>query len=123
MSTSTGFTVAALGDIRMSGYRDAFRASIDEPARFWAEQATAIDWYRPPTQVLDATNPPFYRWFPDGELNTCHNALDRQRRRRPRRPHGVDLRQPGHRDKAQLQLRRAARRGWQGSPACWRGSG
>src|SRR5882762_124705 len=77
MSTSTGFTVAALGDIRMSGYRDAFRASIDEPARFWAEQATAIDWYRPPTQVLDATNPPFYRWFPDGELNTCHNALDR----------------------------------------------
>ena len=61
----------------MSGYRDAFRASIDEPARFWAEQATAIDWYRPPTQVLDATNPPFYRWFPDGELNTCHNALDR----------------------------------------------
>jgi len=61
----------------MSGYRDAFRASIDEPERFWAEQATAIDWYRPPTQVLDATNPPFYRWFPDGELNTCHNALDR----------------------------------------------
>ena len=61
----------------MSGYRDTFRASIDEPERFWAEQATAIDWYRPPTQVLDATNPPFYRWFPDGELNTCHNALDR----------------------------------------------
>ncbi|HEX4246665.1 MAG TPA: propionyl-CoA synthetase [Pseudonocardia sp.] len=61
----------------MSGYRDTFRASIEEPERFWAEQATAIDWYRPPTQVLDATNPPFYRWFPDGELNTCHNALDR----------------------------------------------
>jgi propionyl-CoA synthetase len=61
----------------MSGYRDTFRASIDEPERFWAEQATAIDWYRAPTQVLDATNPPFYRWFPDGELNTCHNALDR----------------------------------------------
>src|SRR5882757_3208009 len=61
----------------MSGYRDTFRASIDEPERFWAEQATAIDWHRPPTQVLDATNPPFYRWFPDGELNTCYNALDR----------------------------------------------
>ncbi|MDT7672646.1 MAG: propionyl-CoA synthetase, partial [Pseudonocardiales bacterium] len=42
-----------------------------------AEQATAIDWYRAPTQVLDSSNPPFYRWFPDGELNTCHNALDR----------------------------------------------
>ncbi|MDT7682145.1 MAG: propionyl-CoA synthetase [Pseudonocardiales bacterium] len=61
----------------MSGYRDTFRTSIDDPERFWAEQATAIDWYRPPTQVLDSSNPPFYRWFPDGELNTCHNALDR----------------------------------------------
>ena len=29
------------------------------------------------TQILDDTNPPFYRWFPDGELNTCANALDR----------------------------------------------
>ncbi|MDT7655652.1 MAG: propionyl-CoA synthetase [Pseudonocardiales bacterium] len=61
----------------MSGYRDTFRTSIDDPERFWAEQATAIDWYRAPTQVLDSSNPPFYRWFPDGELNTCHNALDR----------------------------------------------
>src|SRR3712207_7856715 len=26
---------------------------------------------------LDAGNPPFYRWFPDAELNTCANALDR----------------------------------------------
>ncbi|MDT7606960.1 MAG: propionyl-CoA synthetase, partial [Pseudonocardiales bacterium] len=57
----------------MSVYRDTFRTSIDDPERFWAEQATAIDWYRPPTQVLDSANPPFYRWFPDGELNTCHN--------------------------------------------------
>jgi propionyl-CoA synthetase len=30
-----------------------------------------------PTQALDATNAPLYRWFPDGELNTCYNALDR----------------------------------------------
>ena len=28
-------------------------------------------------QMLDDSNPPFYRWFPDGELNTCANALDR----------------------------------------------
>jgi propionyl-CoA synthetase len=27
--------------------------------------------------VLDDDNPPFYRWFPDGQLNTCANALDR----------------------------------------------
>jgi propionyl-CoA synthetase len=61
----------------MSGYRDLFRASIDEPEKFWAEAAHAVDWIREPTRVLDDTNPPFYRWFPDGELNTCANALDR----------------------------------------------
>jgi propionyl-CoA synthetase len=61
----------------MSGYQDTFRASIDDPERFWAEAATAIDWHRAPTRILDDSNPPFYRWFPDGELNTCHNALDR----------------------------------------------
>jgi propionyl-CoA synthetase len=27
--------------------------------------------------VVDLSNPPFTRWFPDGKLNTCHNALDR----------------------------------------------
>ena len=27
--------------------------------------------------MLDASNPPFYRWFVGGEMNTCYNALDR----------------------------------------------
>lgn len=61
----------------MSGFRDLFTASIDEPEKFWAEAAQAVTWTREPTRVLDDTNPPFYRWFPDGELNTCANALDR----------------------------------------------
>ena len=30
---------------------------------------------REPTEVLDASNPPFYRWFADGVMNTCFNAL------------------------------------------------
>jgi propionyl-CoA synthetase len=36
-----------------------------------------VTWTRAPQEVLDDSNPPFYRWFPDGELNTCANALDR----------------------------------------------
>jgi len=36
-----------------------------------------VDWYRPWDRVLDGSRPPFYRWFPGGVLNTCHNALDR----------------------------------------------
>ena len=58
-------------------YADAFNRSITDPEGFWAEAAEAVDWTRPPLQVLDAKNPPLYRWFPDGELNTCYNALDR----------------------------------------------
>jgi len=58
-------------------YEDIFRASVEDPEAFWLGAAADIDWVRPPTKALDGTNPPFYRWFPDGELNVCHNALDR----------------------------------------------
>jgi propionyl-CoA synthetase len=61
----------------MGGYRDLFNASIADPAAFWADAARAVTWTREPQRVLDDSNPPFYRWFPDGELNTCANALDR----------------------------------------------
>ncbi|MGZ6780623.1 MAG: acetyl-coenzyme A synthetase N-terminal domain-containing protein, partial [Mycobacterium sp.] len=61
----------------MAGYRELFQASIDDPEGFWAEAAQAVSWTREPRRVLDDSNPPFYRWFPDGELNTCANALDR----------------------------------------------
>ena len=58
-------------------YRALHARSLDDPEGFWLEQAKAIDWTRPPTRALDASRAPFYRWYPDGELNTCYNALDR----------------------------------------------
>ncbi|MCV7368414.1 propionyl-CoA synthetase [Mycolicibacterium duvalii] len=61
----------------MPGYRELFDASIDDPEPFWGDAATAVTWTKPPQRVLDDSNPPFYRWFPDAELNTCANALDR----------------------------------------------
>lgn len=61
----------------MGVYDDVHRASRDDPEQFWLAEAGAIDWTVPPTRALDATNPPFFRWFPDGELNVCHNAVDR----------------------------------------------
>ena len=61
----------------MGGYRDLFNASIADPTAFWADAARAVTWTREPQRILDDSNPPFYRWFPDGELNTCANALDR----------------------------------------------
>ena len=55
----------------------AHAASIDDPTAFWGEAAKAIDWITPPTTVLDDSAAPLYRWFPDGTLNTCYNAVDR----------------------------------------------
>ncbi|AEV73959.1 acyl-CoA synthetase/AMP-acid ligase [Mycolicibacterium rhodesiae NBB3] len=61
----------------MRGYREMFDESIHDPTTFWGEAAEAVTWTRKPQRILDDSNPPFYRWFPDGELNTCANALDR----------------------------------------------
>ena len=61
----------------MGRYDEVYRRSLDDPQAFWAEAAAEIDWIKPWDRVLDDSNPPFYRWFAGGELNTCHNALDR----------------------------------------------
>ncbi|HJU40554.1 MAG TPA: propionate--CoA ligase [Tahibacter sp.] len=58
-------------------YEDAYRRSIDDPEAFWADEARAIHWHRAPRQILEYTNPPFRRWFVDGETNLCFNAVDR----------------------------------------------
>ena len=45
---------------------------------FWRKQAVdRITWFTEPSEVLDASNPPFFRWFQDGKLNLSYNCLDR----------------------------------------------
>jgi acetyl-CoA synthetase len=64
----------------------AARAVVDDPgvydaaARqgpdFWAQQAGALDWFRPWDTVLE-WDLPFARWFDGGTLNVSYNCLDR----------------------------------------------
>jgi acetyl-CoA synthetase len=61
------------GEIR----RQEWEKAIKDPQEYWTEKAKAIDWIKPFSKVLDDSNPPFYKWFPDGELNICYNAIDR----------------------------------------------
>ena len=42
----------------------------------WQQAAEDIHWYHPPATLLDDSNPPFFRWYPDGVTNACYNALD-----------------------------------------------
>jgi len=58
-------------------YAQAYRRSLADPGGFWGEAAQALSWIRRPRVVLDGTNAPLYRWFPDARLNVCFNALDR----------------------------------------------
>ena len=45
---------------------------------FWLKQALdRITWFKEPTNALDDSNPPFFKWFSDGELNLTYNCLDR----------------------------------------------
>ncbi|HWU59260.1 MAG TPA: acetate--CoA ligase, partial [Microbacteriaceae bacterium] len=45
---------------------------------FWADQARELlHWSKPFTRTLDWSNPPFAKWFDDGELNVAYNCLDR----------------------------------------------
>ncbi|HSH92340.1 MAG TPA: propionate--CoA ligase [Ramlibacter sp.] len=64
-----------------------FRAqSLDEPERFWSQQAERIEWHDQPQTVLDAANPPLARWFVGGTTNLCHNAVDRHLAQRADQP-------------------------------------
>ncbi len=62
---------------RTGKYRDAWQASIHDRESFWLAAAEGIDWITPPTKALESRAESAWRWFPDGELNTCFNALDR----------------------------------------------
>ena len=49
-----------------------------DPVAYWETQArNRVTWFREPTVLLDDSNPPFFKWFTDGELNMSYNCLDR----------------------------------------------
>ena len=58
-------------------YSEVYERSLSNPSGFWADAAKLLDWDTEPSVILDDINPPFYRWYSDGVLNTCYNALDR----------------------------------------------
>ncbi|MEI5583409.1 MULTISPECIES: acetate--CoA ligase [unclassified Agromyces] len=69
---SPEFAAQAVAD---EGLYEAARA---DRLGFWADQArTLLQWEKPFTRTLDWSNPPFAKWFDDGELNVAANCLDR----------------------------------------------
>ncbi|SKA51660.1 Acetyl-coenzyme A synthetase N-terminus [Enterovibrio nigricans DSM 22720] len=60
----------------MSSYQNTFNQSVSDPAAFWLEQSTQIEWFTPPQTAIHKDENGIERWFPDGELNTSYLALD-----------------------------------------------
>jgi propionyl-CoA synthetase len=58
-------------------YAKAREAALCDPSGYWAGHAELVDWEVSPSVALDDSDPPFYRWYADGVLNTCVNAVDR----------------------------------------------
>ena len=59
-------------------YQALYARSIEDSEAFWAGQAERIDWMTPPTRIADwSFDPVAIKWFEDGVLNICHNAVDR----------------------------------------------
>ncbi|HET7119967.1 MAG TPA: acetate--CoA ligase [Solirubrobacterales bacterium] len=55
-----------------------YEEAAADPEGWWLRQATELlDWDVEPSEGLDASNPPFYKWFADGRLNASAQCLDR----------------------------------------------
>jgi acetyl-CoA synthetase len=65
----------------------AKHALLDDPSVYdeaekdwkgwWMKQAKELHWFKEPSEDLDDSDPPFYKWFKDGKINASYNCLDR----------------------------------------------
>jgi acetyl-CoA synthetase len=53
------------------------RFSKDNFPQCFKEYADMLDWYKPFDNILDSSNPPFYKWYVGGKINACYNCVDR----------------------------------------------
>ncbi len=59
-------------------YAAMYERSLADPDSFWLEQAERLDWYTDPKEGGEwSFDPVEIKWFADGSLNLCHNAVDR----------------------------------------------
>ncbi|OJU82424.1 MAG: acetate--CoA ligase, partial [Solirubrobacterales bacterium 70-9] len=55
-----------------------YEEAAADPVAWWtARSKELLDWDVEPTQGLDDSNPPFYKWFEDGRINASAQCLDR----------------------------------------------
>ena len=58
-------------------YNRHLEQSLKNPEDYWGEISENTVWTKKWDKVLDNSNSPFVRWFVNGELSLCYNAVDR----------------------------------------------
>ncbi|KAF7543210.1 hypothetical protein G7046_g10045 [Stylonectria norvegica] len=64
---------------------EVLRHSLENPEEFWTHQAEHLHWHKKFTKTLQLTEKTLstgithdsWEWFPDGEISTCYNCVDR----------------------------------------------
>ncbi|KAL8969958.1 MAG: hypothetical protein Q9183_001747 [Haloplaca sp. 2 TL-2023] len=64
---------------------DVQSQSLEAPHAFWARQAAQLHWHKYPSKTLkrfeknlaSGIKHPSYNWFPNGEISTTYNCVDR----------------------------------------------
>jgi propionyl-CoA synthetase len=59
--------------------------SLQDPESFWKHQAEQLYWHKQPAKTLAKTSKKLkngvshnhWEWFPEGEISTCYNCVDR----------------------------------------------
>ncbi|KZL83679.1 amp-binding enzyme, partial [Colletotrichum incanum] len=76
-------TVSAMDSLHPQD--EVLRRSLEDPEGFWAHQAEHLHWHKKPSSTLKVTEKTLksgvthdtWEWFPDGEISTCFNCVDR----------------------------------------------
>lgn len=68
----------------MEAYKSICKKFDENYEEAWADLARELlIWEKPFTRILNEDNPPFFKWFEDGELNASYNCLDRHLNTQP----------------------------------------
>ena len=58
-------------------YKSVYNQWRNDPEKYWQNLANDISWKVFPKTILNKKTEYLYEWFPDGILNTCYNAVDK----------------------------------------------
>jgi len=62
----------------MNEYQRLYKESIEQPDKFWRQQAEKLSWFHPFHAVSDADLEEIdFAWFSGGRINACFNCVDR----------------------------------------------